>query len=285
MENSPSTVAKTANVRKRLIRSIVFTKNSLLNFIYHLKTITFASQKITSHFSTIMSAKKTNESKAEKNFENIGEALTTSEQFLEKNQKTILTGLFIVIVLVGAFLSYHYLYKVPRNEKAQTAIFKGERYFQEGQDSLALFGNGNDFSGFESVISQYKGTRTADLAHAYAGISYNRLGNNEKALEHLKKFKGGDLLISPAVTGAIGDVYLNMGNTAEAISFFQKAAKEADDQMLTPIYLKKAGEVYLSLADYKKAIEVFTQIKEQYTNSPEAQEADKYIKQAELLKE
>jgi len=118
-----------------------------------------------------------------------------------------------------------------------------------------------------------------------AGISDNRLGNNEKALEHLKKFKGGDLLISPAVTGAIGDVYLNMGNTAEAISFFQKAAKEADDQMLTPIYLKKAGEVYLSLADYNKAIEVFTQIKEQYTNSPEAQEADKYIKQAELLKE
>ncbi len=71
-----------------------------------------------------MSAKKTNESKAEKNFENIGEALTTSEQFLEKNQKAILTGLLIVIVLVGAYLAYHYLYKVPRNEKAQTAIFK-----------------------------------------------------------------------------------------------------------------------------------------------------------------
>lgn len=232
-----------------------------------------------------MSAKKTNESKAEKNFENIGEVLTTSEQFLEKNQRTILTGLLIVVVLVGAFLAYHYLYKVPRNEKAQTAIFKGERYFQEGEDSLALFGNGNDYLGFESVISQYKGTRTADLAHAYAGISYSRLGNNEKALEHLKKFKGGDLLITPAIAGAMGDVYINMGKTAEAISSFQKAAKLANDQMLTPIYLKKVGEVYLGLADYDKAIETFTKIKEQYINSPEAQEADKYITQAELLKE
>ncbi|MEN6589444.1 MAG: tetratricopeptide repeat protein [Proteiniphilum sp.] len=231
-----------------------------------------------------MSAKKTNESKAEKNFENIGEALTTSEQFLEKNQRAILTGLAIVIVLVGAFLAYHYLYKVPRNEKAQSAIFKGERYFQEGQDSLALFGNGNDYIGFESVISQYKGTRTSDLAHAYAGISYNRLGNNEKALDHLKKFKGGDLLLTPAITGAIGDVYINMGNTDEAVSYFLKAAKEADDQMLSPIYLKKAGEVYLSIANYDKAIETFTQIKEKYINTPEAREADKYITQAELLK-
>lgn len=232
-----------------------------------------------------MSAKKTKESKAEKNFENIGEALTTSEQFLEKNQRIIVIGLLIVIALVGIFLAYHYLHKAPRNEKAQAAIFKGERYFQNGEDSLALFGNGNDYIGFESVAAQYKGTRTANLAHAYAGISYSRIGNNEKALEHLKKFKGGDLLITPAVTGAIGDVYMNMGRTDEAITHFLKAAKEADNEMLSPIYYKKAGEAYLNKADYDKAIEIFTRIKETYLNSPESREADKFIQQAFFLKE
>lgn len=232
-----------------------------------------------------MSAKKSKESKAEKNFENIGEALTTSEQFLEKNQKSILVGLLIVVIAVGAFLAYNYLYKAPRNEKAQAAIFKGERYFQNGEDSLALFGNGNDYVGFETIIHQYKGTKTADLARAYAGITYNRMGNNEKALEHLKKFKGGDLLITSAVSGAIGDVLMNMGKTDEAIASFLKAAKASNDEMLSPIYYKKAGVAYLSGANYDKAIEVFTQIKENYLNSPEAQEADKYIKQAELLKE
>src|SRR5690554_2348032 len=232
-----------------------------------------------------MSAKKTKESKAEKNFENIGEALTTSEQFLEKNQKSILIGLLIVVIAVGGFLAYNYLYKIPRNEKAHAAIFKGERYFQNGEDSLALFGNGNDYIGFESIINQYKGTKTADLARAYAGISYNRLGNNEKALEHLKKFKGGDLLITSAVSGAIGDVQMNMGQTDKAITSFLKAAKESDDQLRSPIYYKKAGVAYLDGANYDKAIEVFTQIKEDYINSSEAQEADKYIKQAEMLKE
>ena len=232
-----------------------------------------------------MSAKKSKESKAEKNFENIGEALTTSEQFLETNQKSILIGLLIVVIAVGAFLAYNYLYKAPRNEKAQTAIFKGERYFQNGEDSLALFGNGNDYIGFEAIINQFKGTKTADLARAYAGITYNRLGNNEKALEHLKKFKGGDLLITSAVSGAIGDVLMNMGKTDEAIASFLKAAKASDNEMLSPIYYKKAGVAYLNSGSYDKAIEVFTQIKENYLNAPEAQEAAKYIKQAELLKE
>lgn len=231
-----------------------------------------------------MSAKKTKESRAEKNFENIGEALTTSEQFLEKNQKSIIIGLVAIIAVVGIFLAFHYLHKVPRNNEAQTAIFKGERFFQEGQDSLALFGNGNDYIGFEEIISKYKGTKTADLAHAYAGISYNRMGNHEKALEHLKKFKGGDILVTPAITGAIGDVYMNMGQTQDAISQFEKAAKKANDAMLSPIYYKKAGEAYLHLGNYDKAIEIFTKIKETYINSPEGQEADKYIKQAELLK-
>ena len=105
---------------------------------------------------------------------------------------------------------------MARNQRF--AIFKGERYFQNGEDSLALFGNGNDYVGFETIIHQYKGTKTADLARAYAGITYNRMGNNEKALEHLKKFKGGDLLITSAVSGAIGDVLMNMGKTDEAIA-------------------------------------------------------------------
>ena len=232
-----------------------------------------------------MSAKKNKESQAEKSFENIGEALTSSEQFLEKNQKSLLTGLLVVVLLVGAYLAYHYLYKVPRNEKAQAALFRGERYFQEGEDSLALFGNGNDYPGFEAIISQFKGTRTANLAHAYAGIAYNRRENNEKALEHLKKFKSSDLLISPAITGAIGDVYMNMGEGEKAINQFMSAAKEADDQMLSPLYYKKAGNAYLVAGHYDKAIELFTRIREEYTNTPEGQEADKYIRQAELLKE
>lgn len=229
-------------------------------------------------------SKKHTPDKTEKGFENIDEALSSSERFLEKNQKSILLILLGVVIVVGGIIAYNYLYKKPRNEKAQTAIYKGELYFQNQQDSLAVFGNGNDYIGFENIIKDYSGTKTADLARAYAGICYSRMGNNEKALHHLNKFKGGDLLITPAIEGALGDIYMNMGNSDKAISHFNSAAKKADDQMLSPIFYKKAGLVYLDTKNYDKAIETFTMIKEKYINAPEAQEADKYIEAANLQK-
>ncbi|MGI6048197.1 MAG: tetratricopeptide repeat protein [Petrimonas sp.] len=227
-------------------------------------------------------SKKRKESAAEKGFENIEEVLSSSERFIEKNQKAILLALLAVVVVVGGIIAYNYLYKNPRNEKAQAAIYKGERFFQNQQDSIALFGNGNDYIGFENIMKDFSGTKTADLACAYAGISYSRLGNNEKALEYLGKFKGGDLLITPAVEGAIGDVYMNMGNTDKAISHFINAAKKANDDMLSPIYYNKAGFAYLSVKNYAKAIETFQMIKDKYINSPQGQEADKYIEAAKL---
>jgi tetratricopeptide (TPR) repeat protein len=75
---------------------------------------------------------------------------------------------------------------------------------------------------------------------------------------------------------------MNMGETAKAISHFLDAAKKANDDMLSPIFYKKAGLVYLSTADFDKAIEVFEKIKRDYINSPEAQEADKFIQQAKI---
>lgn len=231
-----------------------------------------------------MSKKEHIEDRTEKNLESIEEKLTSSEQFIEKNQKKILYALAAIVLVVGAFFAYHYLYKLPKNRKAEAAIFKGERYFQEGKDSLALFGNGNDYVGLEEVIKQYGGTKTANLAHAYAGIIYSRMGQSDKALEHLKKFSAGDFLVAPAIEGSIGDIYMNMGKTEEAVSYFTKAADKADDTMLTPIYLKKAGLAYLTLKNFDKAIEVFTKIKDTYMNTPEGQEAEKYIQAAQLQK-
>ena len=227
-------------------------------------------------------SKKNNANKTETGFENIEEVLSASEHFIEKNQKKILISLLAIIIVVGGVIAYNYLYKQPRNDKALTALYKGERYFQQQEDSLAIFGNGNDYVGFEQIVKDFHGTKASDLAHAYAGISYGRLGNNEQALKHLNKFKGGDILITPAVMGAVGDIYMNMGNTEKAISTFISAAKKANDELLSPIFYQKAGTAYLTSNNYSKAIETFEMIKNKYLNTPQAQEADKYIEAAKL---
>ncbi len=228
-----------------------------------------------------MSKKKT-AAKPESGFENIEEVLTASEHFIEKNQKKILISLLAVVVIVGAVIAYNYLHKQPRNEKALVSLYKGERYFQNQEDSLAIWGNGNDYIGFENIIKEFHGTKAADLAHAYAGISYGRLGNNEQALKHLDKFKGGDLLITPAIMGAMGDIYMNMGDTDKAISNFNNAAKKANDNLISPIYYNKIGVAYFNTNNYAKAIETFSMIKDKYINTPQAQEADKYIEASKL---
>ena len=229
-------------------------------------------------------SKKQTGAKTEQNLESINEALTSSEQFIEKNQNVIMIGLGVIVLVVLAIFAVHNFHSKPKSERAQAAIFKGERYFENQQDSLALFGDGNAYIGFEEIMNQFSGTKTANLARAYAGISYSRLGDNEKALNYLQKFKGDDKLVTPAITGAIGDVYMNLDQSDKAASQFLKAAKAADDNMLSPIYYKKAGLAYLHAKNFDKAIETFEMIKKTYLNSPEGQEADKYIEQAKLTK-
>jgi tetratricopeptide (TPR) repeat protein len=77
---------------------------------------------------------------------------------------------------------------------------------------------------------------------------------------------------------------MNMDKSDKAINHFLKAAKAADDNMLSPIYYKKAGLAYMHAQNFDKAIETFEMIKKTYLNSPEGQEADKYIEQAKLSK-
>ena len=73
-----------------------------------------------------------------------------------------------------------------------------------------------------------------------------------------------------------------MGNTDKAISTFNDAAKKANDNLLSPIFYNKAGMAYLSAKNFSKAIETFQMIKDKYINTPQAQEADKYIEAAKL---
>ena len=122
------------------------------------------------------------------------------------------------------------------------------------------------------------------MAKAYAGISYFKLGETEKALDYLKSFSGSDNMVSPAITGLIGDCYVNMGNVKEGVSYFEKAAKAANNEVVSPVYLKKAGLAYENLKEYGKAVEAYKSIKENYYNSMEAADIDKYITRAAAAK-
>jgi tetratricopeptide (TPR) repeat protein len=213
----------------------------------------------------------------------VGEIVSRSEQFIEKHQKNIIYGIGIIILLAGVVLGINYGYLAPLEKKASAALFKGEQYFGRDSFELALYGNGVDYLGFESIISDYGITRSGNLAKAYAGVCYFRMGDTEKAIKQLKSFSGKDKMISPALIGLIGDCYVNQNKVKESIGYFEKAAKLADNEIVSPTYLKKAGIAYESLEQYDNAIKAYTSIKEKYFNSEEASDIDKYITRASEL--
>jgi len=225
----------------------------------------------------------TNKKKGTRAESEVGEIVSRSEQFIENNSKKILYGLLAVAVVVALIFGIRHGYLLPREKKATVALFKGEQYFARDSFALALNGNGADYEGFEAIIDQYGSTKAGNLAKAYAGICYFRMGETDNALKQLKSFSGSDVMISPAITGLIGDCYVNMGQAKEGIPYFEKAAKQADNSTISPAYLKKAGIAYESLGQYKEAVKAYTDIKEKYYNSTESSDIDKYITRASEL--
>ena len=215
---------------------------------------------------------------------NVEEVLSSSEAFILKNKKTIVGAILALVVIIAGIFAYNHLYKAPREKKAYAALFKGEQYFENEQYDLAISGDSIGYIGFLKVADQFSGTKAANLANAYAGLSYAHLGFNDDALKYLDKFSAKDQMISPAIKGAMGNVYVELGNISKAISLLQAAAKEADNNTLSPIFLQQAGELLVKEGKYDEAIAAYQTIKDKYFATYQAMDIDRYIEAAKLMK-
>ena len=208
---------------------------------------------------------------------NVEEAVSRSEAFINKNKKVLVAAVAAVIVLVVAGMLTSTYVIAPREKKAAEALFAGEKYFQNGDYELALDGDQYDYAGFEAVAADYKCTKAANLAKAYAGISLAKLGRYEEAIPMLKAFKGDDVMIAPSVLAALGNCYAQMGQEAQAAATLVKAAKKADNNLLSPAYLIQAGQIYEKLGKKNDALKAYKQIEEKYYGSMQAMDINKYI--------
>ena len=73
----------------------------------------------------------------EKGTVEVEELVSKSELFIETYSKKIISGIIALIVVVGAIFAYRQLYSLPRQQKASTALFKGEQYFARDSFQLA----------------------------------------------------------------------------------------------------------------------------------------------------
>lgn len=216
-----------------------------------------------------------NTKQGDERLENVEEALSKTEQWIEDNQKLLWTILIAVLVVAfGVFGVTKYMNK--RNATASAQIFKAQQYFESEQYENALNGDGNNV-GFLDIISDYGSTKTGKLAHYYAGISYMKLGNYQDAIEHLKKYTSNDQILAPMALGAIGDCYMELGDNQNAVSYYAKAARKNPNDFTSPMFLVKEGMTYEIMGNNGKALEAYKLLKKDYPLSNEAFDINRNI--------
>ena len=209
----------------------------------------------------------------------VEEALGRTEQFIEHNQKTILIVFGILLVIVFGYFGSKRFYFEPRETKAHNEMFYAEKYFELDSLKQALNGDGQHI-GFLEVIDNYGMTDAANLAKYYTGIIYLKQGKFDDAITYLKKYSGKDQIVSSLALGAIGDAYMELKDTDNALKYYQNAVDKNDNNFTAPQYLLKLGYVYEEKGDWTNALKMYEKIKKEHFKSQEVREVDKLIAKA-----
>ena len=223
-------------------------------------------------------AKKNN--KTEDQFQQVEEALTRTEQFIEDNQKLLIRIVGGVVLIIALFLGVKQFYLQPMQENAQADMYMAELYFQKDSFNLALNGDGQ-YYGFLDIIDDYSLSNAGNLANYYAGLSYLHLGEYENAIDYLKDFSSNDIILSSLALGCIGDAYMELGDLDDALNYYEDAADNSDNELTHPMYLFKQAMIHEQNGDYEDALALYHLIKVDFKSSREANGIEKYISRAE----
>ena len=207
--------------------------------------------------------------------ETVGRALSSSEAFIEKYQKQILIGVGVIVLVVLAVMAVNNFYLKPHVVAAENAMYKAQELFAVDSFKVAVDGNGKDVMGFKEIASEYGMTASGNLANAYTGICYYKLGKYQDAVKYLTQYDAGDDYFKTSVIGLTGDCYAELGETGKAQDYYSKAIGQKNE--LSKKKKKKAGILFETKGQAADAEKMYLQIKNDYPKSMEAGDIDKYL--------
>ncbi len=207
----------------------------------------------------------------------ITEVTGQAEDFFEKNQKPVMLGAILFVVLLGGYLAYQNFYKAPRQANAVEQMAEAEYQFERDSFGLALANPGNGYPGFADIVKQYSGTDASNAALYYAGISTLNRGEYDAAISYLEDFKASGELLPIMKQGTLGDAWSEKGDLEKGLNQYEKAVSTGNNELLTPYYLKKVAMLSEKLGKTDAARQAWERIKTDYPNSNEAREASKYL--------
>lgn len=218
-------------------------------------------------------------------FNTLDETANKTEEFIAKNQNIILSIVGGIALVVAGYLMYNKFVAAPKEDGAASDMFQAQQYFKQAVEgnvandslyNLALNG-GEGKQGFLGIIESHSGTDAENLAHYYAGMSYLNTKQFQKAIDQLEKFSTKEPIMNAMAIGAKGDANSELKKPEAALELYVKAAESNKNDLTTPRFLLKAGQTALTLGKKADALKYFTDIKENFDATPEAQNIDALI--------
>jgi tetratricopeptide (TPR) repeat protein len=222
-------------------------------------------------------------------FNALDETASKTEEFVAKNQNIILSIVGGIALITAGYLMYNKFVSGPKQDEAASDMFQAQQYFSKAVDggvasdslyNLALNG-GEGKQGFLDIIKSHSGTDAENLAHYYAGMAFLNTKQYQKAIDQLADFSSKDAFTTAMALGATGDANSELKKPEVALEFYIKAAESNKNDLTTPRFLLKAGQTAMTLGKKADALKYFTDIKDNYDATPEAQNIDALIGMAQ----
>ena len=221
-------------------------------------------------------------------FNTLDETASKTEEWVASNQKYIFIIITFVAVFVLGYLGYQKFILEPKAEEASNELFNARKYFDEAITSVAsdslysLALNGSDGKyGMLDIADKFSETPAGNQATYYAGMSYLNMKDYTNAVKYLGDFSSDDQVLGPIAKGGIGDAFVQLGQSEDALSYYEEAAKMKLNEYTTPMYLFKAAVIAMDLGETTKALGYFKRITEEFPSASEATNIDTFIGKAE----
>lgn len=209
----------------------------------------------------------------ENNNPNVQPVIEEEADFVAKTKKyrKQLTALFIAVAVVLVIVLVWFLVRQSQVAKADQAIALAD---VEQNDSIAL-------NLYKEAATH--GTKSGDRAKIEAAIRLYQGGNYEEAVKYLNDASASDEIVAAGIQTLKGDCYVNLKNYDAALSAYDKAISEADNNsQLTPIILIKEANVYREQKNFAAEAKAYEKILNDYPTYGQAANLDirKYYERA-----
>jgi TolA-binding protein len=188
----------------------------------------------------------------------------------DKNFKLITYVVGGAIGLVLVYFLYRQFIWTPANEKSNDGWWTAMNYIAKDSTDQAI-------KSLEPFVKTYNGKTGGEIGQYLLGTQYMKKGEFKKALDVLSDVDLNDTYISTFAIGLQGDCHSEMKDYEKALTLYNKAANNVDNEMSTPMYLFKAGLCAEKLKNFDEATTAYTRIQDDYPGFAGQKTIEKYI--------